>query len=193
MNVLNRDYEDPIKKIQEKIDKVPSKLTELQEEVFRLTTENAKHKEVAKAFAFISLWTESLLKGDLERKDTLFELASFLKLKHLVLWQEKDELMHPVFQFSSAKKINLEPLRIGKEIAGSTNVIGKIRIFDLEDCSIAVKENVWTQGKTLISIPIKTKTDSYVLEACDFFDGMPLKKQTFEVLEILAPWAVLGK
>ncbi|MBD62037.1 hypothetical protein CL645_04200 [bacterium] len=192
MNVLNRDYEDPIKKIQQKIDKVPSKITELQEEIFRLKTENSKHKETAKAFAFISLWTENLLNGTLENKETLSELASFLKLKHLVLWQEEEELMNPVFQFSATKKINLEPLRIGKEIAGSTNVIGKIRIFDLEDCSIAVKENMWAEGKTLISIPIKTQTGSYVLEACDFFDGMPLKKQTFEILEVLAPWTVLG-
>ena len=193
MGISNDDFQDPIDRIQNKLNKTPHKITELQEEIFRLKTENSKYKEMSKALGFISLWCSSLLNEDLEKEDTLSELASFLRLKYLVLWEECGDTMNPVFQCGSGKKVDLKPLRIGKEIAGSTNVIGKIRIFDIENCSINVKEGLWVKGKSLISIPIKKSEKSYVLEACEFFDGMPLKKNTFELLEILAPWTVLGK
>tara|TARA_B100000029_G_scaffold252399_1_gene249304 strand:+ start:2480 stop:2926 length:447 start_codon:yes stop_codon:yes gene_type:complete len=148
---------------------------------------------MSKALGFISLWSTSLLNGELEKEETLLELSSLLKLRHLVLWEEQGEVMSPIFQCGSGKKIDLKPLRVGKEIAGSTNVIGRIRFFDSENCSINVKEGFWSKGKSLISIPIKKGIKSYVLEASDFFDGMPLKKTTFEILEILAPWTVLGR
>ncbi len=193
MDISNEDFQDPIERIQKKINQTPEKITEMQEEIFRLKTENSKYKEMSKALGFISLWCASLLNGDLEKKETLAELSSLLRLRYLVLWEEDNEKMVPIFQCGSGKKVDLKPLRIGKEIAGSTNVIGKIRIFDIESCSINVKEGFWAKGKSLISIPIKKGKTSYVLEACDFFDGMPLKKNTFELLEILAPWTVLGK